>query len=238
MCIRDRLNAAYDAKYKEYADAMEQAGMEPSKEEFLELWKSGLSEEQYTLWAFSKTDEYDAQLSEADSVNQLLEGFNMSVGQMQALVSALGPSTSTVLSQLSNLCGALGDSGLSGTLSQLLKNADSGMDHLRNLGQTGEDLAGKLQEVLELVETLNTTVDSYIPEAQQALADAKVLAGAAVSGTEDPVSYTHLDVYKRQHVLWPGGRIDTDLCRIRKRKNRLSISHGTGNRWMKEGTVI
>lgn len=180
-----QLNAAYDAKYKEYADAMEQAGMEPSKEEFLELWKSGLSEEQYTLWAFSKTDEYDAQLSEADSVNQLLEGFNMSVGQMQALVSALGPSTSTVLSQLSNLCGALGDSGLSGTLSQLLKNADSGMDHLRNLGQTGEDLAGKLQEVLELVETLNTTVDSYIPEAQQALADAKVLAGAAVSGTED-----------------------------------------------------
>ena len=180
-----QLDAAYAAKYEEYVAQMTEAGLEPSEAEFQELWKAGLSPEQYQLWAFSKTSEYEETLDQADAVNQLLTGFGISVDQLKALAESMGGATSTLLGQLGDLCDALGDDGLSGTLSAILKKADSATDHLRDAGSVAQTAAKKLQEVLDETEKLNKTVDEYIPQAQQALTDAKALTEAAVTGTRD-----------------------------------------------------
>lgn len=180
-----QLDAAYSAKYEEYVAQMTEAGLEPSEAEFQELWKSGLSAEQYQLWAFSKTGEYDKTLEQADAVNQLLTGFGISVDQMKALAESMGGATSTMLGQLGDLCDALGEDGLSGTLSGFLKKADSTTDHLRDAGSVAQTASKKLQEILDETEKLNETVDGYIPQAQQALTDAKALTEAAVTGARD-----------------------------------------------------
>ena len=179
------LDAAYAAKYEEYITQMTEAGLEPSEAEFQELWKASLSSEQYQLWAFSKTGEYEETLDQADAVNQLLTGFGISVDQLKALAESMGGATSTLLDQLGDLCDALGEDGLSGTLSAILKKADSATDHLRDAGSVAQTAAKKLQEVLDETEKLNKTVDDYIPQAQQALTDAKALTEAAVTGTRD-----------------------------------------------------
>ncbi len=180
-----KLDAAYDAQYEAYVAQMTEAGLEPSEAEFQELWKAGLSPEQYQLWAFSKTGEYEETLDQADAVNQLLSGFGISVDQMKDLAESVGPAASTLLGQLEDLCDALGEDGLSGTLSNLLKKADDATDHLRDAGSVAQTAAKKLQEVLDETEKLNKTVDEYIPQAQQALTDAKALTEAAVTGTRD-----------------------------------------------------
>lgn len=180
-----QLDAAYAAKYEEYIAQMTEAGLEPSEAEFQELWKASLSSEQYQLWAFSKTGEYEETLDQADAVNQLLTGFGISVDQLKALAESMGGATSTLLDQLGDLCDALGEDGLSGTLSAILKKADSATDHLRDAGSVAQTAAKKLQEVLDETEKLNKTVDEYIPQAQQALTDAKTLTEAAVTGTRD-----------------------------------------------------
>lgn len=180
-----KLDAAYDAQYEAYVAQMTEAGLEPSEAEFQELWKAGLSAEQYQLWAFSKTGEYEETLDQADAVNQLLTGFGISVDQLKALAESMGGATSTLLDQLGDLCDALGQDGLSGTLSALLKKADSATDHLRDAGGVAQTAAKKFQEVLDETEKLNKTVDDYIPQAQQALTDAKALTEAAVTGTRD-----------------------------------------------------
>ena len=135
--------------------------------------------------AFSKTGEYEETLDQADAVNQLLSGFGISVDQMKDLAESVGPAASTLLGQLEDLCDALGEDGLSGTLSDLLKKADDATDHLRDAGSVAQTAAKKLQEVLDETEKLNKTVDEYIPQAQQALTDAKALTEAAVTGTRD-----------------------------------------------------
>lgn len=180
-----KLDAAYVAQYEAYVAQMTEAGLEPSEAEFQELWKAGLSPEQYQLWAFSKTGEYEETLDQADAVNQLLSGFGISVDQMKDLAESVGPAASTLLGQLEDLCDALGEDGLSGTLSDLLKKADDATDHLRDAGSVAQTAAKKLQEVLDETEKLNKTVDEYIPQAQQALTDAKALTEAAVTGTRD-----------------------------------------------------
>lgn len=180
-----KLDAAYDAQYEAYVAQMTEAGLEPSEAEFQELWKADLSPEQYQLWAFSKTGEYEETLDQADAVNQLLSGFGISVDQMKDLAESVGPAASTLLGQLEDLCDALGEDGLSGTLSDLLKKADDATDHLRDAGSVAQTAAKKLQEVLDETEKLNKTVDEYIPQAQQALTDAKALTEAAVTGTRD-----------------------------------------------------
>lgn len=180
-----KLDAAYDAQYEAYVAQMTEAGLEPSEAEFQELWKASLSPEQYQLWAFSKTGEYEETLDQADAVNQLLSGFGISVDQMKDLAESVGPAASTLLGQLEDLCDALGEDGLSGTLSDLLKKADDATDHLRDAGSVAQTAAKKLQEVLDETEKLNKTVDEYIPQAQQALTDAKALTEAAVTGTRD-----------------------------------------------------
>lgn len=180
-----KLDAAYDAQYEAYVAQMTEAGLEPSEAEFQELWKAGLTSEQYQLWAFSKTGEYEETLEQAEAVNQLLSGFGISVDQMKDLAESIGPAASTLLDQLGDLCGALDQDGLSGTLSALLKKTDDATDHLRDAGSVAQAAAKKLQEVLDETEKLNKTVDDYIPKAQQALADAKALTEAAVTGTRD-----------------------------------------------------
>lgn len=200
-----QLNDAYNTNYAEYCSQMEAAGMEPSQEQFLELWKAKLSAQQYQLWAFSKTDAYEAKLEQADSVNQLLTGFDMTVEQMQALVEALAPSTQTLLTQLSKLCSALGSNGLSDTLNDLLKNADDTLDDVRDLGDVADDAAQKAEDALDLLAALNTTVNEYIPKAQQALADGKTLAASATAGTKDLHTFlTSLETLMKQS----GGQLD------------------------------
>lgn len=172
------------SQYQGYLSTLDPTAPQPSFAEFLVGAGKTQSEAAQIagLWAQAQTPEFAAQIQQAEAVNELLTAFNMTVDQMKALVRVAGPSTSTVLSQTAALCSALGNSGLSGSLSDLLKNADGSLDHLRDGIQVADSAAQMLKELLTQVDTLNTTVNQYIPDAQKALSDGKDLAASAASG--------------------------------------------------------
>ncbi len=190
------------------------------------LAQNGLAEEQLPFKAFlmgtGKTEEdaddavalyekaqnaeFKAQIEQAQSINELLEKIGMTVSDMKKLVSLLDSSTSPLLTQLSKLCYALGSDGLSGTLDTLLYHADSTLDNVRDLGDVIDESAQKLSDALDLLSDLNTTVNAYIPKAQQALADGKTLAAAATAGTKDLHTFlTSLETLMKQS----GGQLDS-----------------------------
>jgi putative membrane protein len=138
----------------------------------------------YQLWETMQADPsgLDSQLAEADNVNSLLRSCNMTVDQMKTLLNTFGPSTQNLLSQLSSLCDALGESGLSGSLSGLLNNANNTLANVSDLSGDLSSALTKTGDSLDLLDQLNKTVNGYIPEAQQALTDSKTLAASSAAG--------------------------------------------------------
>ena len=160
-------------------------GTAPSEKEFEAYLRQNGPDGAADLWNLYYTGQLQEQLELVNSINDFLDQTARAVSEMKALVNGVADHTSPLLTQLSKVCATLGDSGLSGTLSDLLKNADNAMDHLRDMGGVADRAADQTAELLGLLEKLNTTVNDYIPEAQQALADGKALAKAATDGTRD-----------------------------------------------------
>lgn len=192
--------------YTQYCEAVMAAGApQPSTDDFEAYLRTNGQEQEADLWAMACSGELEEQMEVIDQVNGFLGQTGLTVDQMKALIGGLSDNTSPLLSQLSKLCAALGDDGLSGSLSALLRNAGDGLDHIRDLGTTADDLAEKAVESLKLLETLNATVNDYIPEAQQALADSKALAASAAAGTQDLHTFlTDLEMLMKQS----GGQLD------------------------------
>jgi putative membrane protein len=123
------------------------------------------------LWKQIADGSLDAQLSQVDAVNSLLANNHLNIGQLKVLMQSLVPSTQSLTSQLSSLCSALGTNGLSGSLSAMLEKASNSTTDLKSLSSSVSNISKTASETLDSLDKLNTTVNSYIPEAQKALTD-------------------------------------------------------------------
>ena len=145
------------------------------------------------LWVQAQTSEFEEQLSQAKQINQLLKEFDLTVSQLKSLVGAVNDGASPILKQLESLCNSLGSGKLSGDLEDLSKLMEDMMkdldEHsgalsstLSSLDRAG-DLAIRVSEnvdtALDQVQSLTDLMNTYEPQAQQALEDAKTFASSA-----------------------------------------------------------
>ena len=140
----------------------------------------------------SQTPDFEGQLEQLEKVENALQKHDVSVNQLKKAVSAGNEMTSA----LSGLCAALGSRNLSGDLedlSRLLEDTfDTLEDHSGSLsGLTGTlnsagDLAirvsANLDTALDQTQSLTDLLNTYEPQAQQALEDAKTFADSASTG--------------------------------------------------------
>ena len=174
-----------DAAYEQYAAAVEGMGGTPSPEGFYETvllpqygGNEAAAQKAYTLWQYSKTDEFTSRIAAAKQVNSLLETFNMTVSQLQALTSAVSEGAAPVMSGLDSLCTALGDSGLSGDLSRLMDTLDDYADEAQDAAADADEaldvldsVSVKADKILEQIDALHTLLDSYIGRCSPAFHD-------------------------------------------------------------------
>ena len=191
----NQLRAAYEAS--EYVDVisfqdfitsylMESTGAGPEE---AAAQASALAQ----LWAQAQTSEFEEQLKQAKQINQLLKEFDLTVNQLKSLVGAVNDGASPILKQLESLCNSLGSGKLSGDLGDLSKLMEDMMkdldEHsgalsstLSSLDRAG-DLAIRVSEnvdtALGQVQSLTDLMNTYEPQAQQALEDAKTFASSA-----------------------------------------------------------
>ena len=145
------------------------------------------------LWAQAQTSEFEEQLSQAKQINQLLKEFDLTVNQLKSLVGTVNDGASPILKHLESLCNSLGSGKLSGDLEDLSKLMEDMMkdldEHsgalsstLSSLDRAG-DLAIRVSEnvdtALDQVQSLTDLMNTYEPQAQQALEDAKTFASSA-----------------------------------------------------------
>ena len=192
-----------DAAYEQYAAAVEGMGGTPSPEGFYEAvllpqygGNEAAAQKAYTLWQYSKTDEFASRIAAAKQVNSLLETFNMTVSQLQALTSAVSEGAAPVMSGLDSLCTALGDSGLSGDLSRLMDTLDDYADEAQDAVADADEALDvldsasvKADKILEQIDALHTLLDSYIPDVQDTLKDSQNLITEASGGLRDLRSF-------------------------------------------------
>lgn len=149
------------------------------------------------LWNQMESDpDFWDKLDQADTVNEVIDGVNGKISEVNRLLKGIAKPTSQVVGDLQNLCYWLGEDGLSGDLEELSKLAASllkdGKAHegaasslLNSLDELG-DLAGRVTKnadtALDLLQSLDGTLNTYEPQAQQALSDAQALTDAATSG--------------------------------------------------------
>ncbi len=146
-----------------------------------------------TLLAYSQTDEYQEKIESAEKLNDLLDQWDMSVSQLKALVEAADSTAGPVLKQLENVCSALGSSALSGDLEDLSDMMEDMMEDIDDNSGALSSTAATLKSACELairvsanadtaldqVQSLTDIMNTYEPETQQALEDAKTFTGSA-----------------------------------------------------------
>ncbi len=145
-----------------------------------------------SLWEMSQSPGFDAQWAQLKQLDGLLSTYHVTANQMKEALS----SGSTLASGLSGLCTALNGSNLSGDLEQLsnlLKNTFDAMeDHegalssllgtLNSAGDLAIRVSKQLDTALDQTQSLTDIINTYEPEAQQALADAQTFADSAATG--------------------------------------------------------
>lgn len=158
---------------------------------------AGLSEEaaQQTvaLWQAAQTEEYQEQIESAQELNSLLSQLDLTVGQLKTLVGTANSKAGPILKQLESLCSALGGANLSGDLESLshmleemLEDVDdhsgaltSATRTLKSACELAERVSVNLDAALDQTQALTDIMNTYEPEAQQALEDAKIFSDSA-----------------------------------------------------------
>ena len=183
--------------YSQYEQALE-AGALPEGTSFHDfLLAAGKSEEEAdgieALLAYSQTEEYQEKIKSAKQLNSLLKELDMTVGQLKSLVGTVNDKAGPILRQLESLCSALGGGSLSGDLEQLchmleelMEDVDDHSGALSSAAGTLKDSAdlairvsGSVDTALDQVQALTDIMNTYEPEAQQALEDAKTFTDSA-----------------------------------------------------------
>lgn len=192
---------AANGAYSGYGQAVA-GGVVPDGTSFYDflILVGGQSEEEAAatvkLWTAAQTAEFEEQLQQAKQINGLLEQFNLTVNQLKALVGDVSGTASPILTQLSNLCRALGGSELSGDLGRLMEVAgdalgivekhDGGvsgvLEDLDAMGSLALRVSENLDTALTQVQELTDMFNTYEPEVQQALTDAQTFTQSASAG--------------------------------------------------------
>lgn len=148
-----------------------------------------------TLLSYSKTEEFKTKIESGEQLNALLKEFNMSVSQMRTLVNKVSDKGTPVLKQLENLCSALGTANLSGDLQNLssmmedlMKDIDdhngtlsSSASTVKNAAALGVRVSANADKALDQIQSLTDIMNTYEPQAQQALEDAKTFTDSAAT---------------------------------------------------------
>jgi len=145
------------------------------------------------LEAASDTAKFAKQLELMETANNfIIPTVNQSIKKVNDIVSSIIAPTTYVLDVLRNLCGSLGNSGISGTLGQMSKlSSDLLTDlddhkgefadltkHLDELGDLASRVSQNADNALDIIQKLNDIINSYVPDAQEALSDARNLSDA------------------------------------------------------------
>ncbi len=161
-------------------------------------------------------------IQQAETINSLISQVNTSIGKLNQMSAALSSPTSSLLTGLGSLCASLGNDGLGGDLQDLtsllsqimglcqdyqVENiAENLLDDAETIGTITADATKNLDTSLDLMQELDDTINKYVPDAQQALADAKTTTNSAVVGIRDTVSFlSALETLLKQS----GGNLDT-----------------------------
>ncbi len=195
--IRAGVAAAKDAHSK--YEALLAAGQLPegtSFETFLQVVVKKTPEEaaQITgLLTMSESPEFQAQLKEADALNDLLKKTKLTIPQLKALVNTVDSKTSPILGALGSVCKALDNSGLSGDLQSLSNMTERLMTDLsdhsgtaynaastaREASALAKRLTGSVDQMLDQVQALTDVMNNHEPGAQKALEEAETLSKSA-----------------------------------------------------------
>ncbi|MCG1012283.1 hypothetical protein JT739_06685 [Tepidanaerobacter sp. GT38] len=147
--------------------------------------------------------DFEEQLKLMETANAIIPTVNKTIREINSLISSITGPTKDVVSDLENLCSSLGDSGISGDLermsilaSDLLSDLNEHKGelakltrHLDDLGDLAIRVSNNADTALALIQELNDNVNSYVPDAQQALSDAINLSNALAENLRDVNSF-------------------------------------------------
>ena len=167
------------------------------------------------LLEMSQEADFEEQLKLLDTANSAIPGVNDKIDEVNSLVSGLAKPTANVVDDLQSLTIALGEDGLSDDLTRLSKLAsdllkdqkDHGgdaaglLDHLDELGDLADRVTQNADTALDLVQKLDDTLNTYEPQAQQALTDAKALSDTTQAALKD----THAFLSSAEALLKQSG---------------------------------
>lgn len=125
-------------------------------------------------------DAFDFLLDNNGSVDSILDSLNAAASSVNSTLSGISGPTANVISDLANVCNKMGG---------LINLLDDGAD----VSKIGQGAAKKLQEILDGVKTLQTTLDDYEPKAQETLKtleDLSVTAAGSIRNAEKLITDT------------------------------------------------
>lgn len=167
------------------------------------------------LLEMSQEADFEEQLKLLDTANSAIPGVNDKIDEVNSLVSGLAKPTANVVDDLQSLTIALGEDGLSDDLTRLSKlasdllkdlkahegDAAGLLDHLDELGGLADRVTRNADTALDLVQKLDDTLNTYEPQAQQALTDAKALSDTTQAALKD----THAFLSSAEALLEQSG---------------------------------
>jgi len=143
--------------------------------------------------------DFQEKLKLMETANSIIPTVNKTIREVNSMVAGIAKPTADLVSDLENLCSSLGDSGISGDLermSEIASNLLSDLNdhkgeiakmtrHLDDLGDIAIRVNYNTDTALDLIQKLDDTVNSYVPDAQQALSDAADLSKALAENLGD-----------------------------------------------------
>lgn len=141
-------------------------------------------------------------IMQASAANKTIEQVNSQISSVNSLINGLAGPTASVTSSLSSLCTTLGSGGLGGDLSKMnsllsglqsILNAHKGnaaalANDTNRIGSVLADMTKSADSAISQLQALQSTVDQYIPKAQQTLADCTKAASSTSSGIRSMTS--------------------------------------------------
>ena len=143
--------------------------------------------------------DFAQQLQLMEDANHSISDTNDIIREANDLISDITEPSAVVVNDLSDLCDTMGDSGLSGDLKSMSRLAENLLkdlkkyegdtavltNHLDELGDLSVRVSQDADRTLDEIQSLNDTVNSYVPDTQQALADTRTLSDALVKNLRD-----------------------------------------------------
>lgn len=167
---------------------------------------------------------WGAQLQTLNAMKALVTGINTNITTANALVQGLTSATNGVVSPLQEICKDIGqdntDNSITERLWELADVASSYLtiaskytgnmtdlaDQANKAGDIAKDVTTKLDAMLDNVDGLNKVLNTYEPDAQKALEDAKKVSSTAITG----ITNTNAFLRSFKSLLQSsGGKLDT-----------------------------